>query len=220
MEPLPPAASPAAAAASISATADASPAVGSGGGASGGAASSGAGDSFRSSTKIEALLEELWRAQGEEPGCKCLVFSQFVSFLDIIQFRLRRAGVAAVKLDGGMSVAARDRVLSEFRESTTCSVLLISLKAGGVALNLTAASRVFLMDLWWNPAAEMQAMDRSHRLGQHRSITVTRFVVKDTVEERILALQEKKRLVFDATVGQENAALAKLTEQDMRFLFS
>jgi DNA repair protein RAD16 len=94
------------------------------------------------------------------------------------------------------------KVLKEFRESTSCTVLLISLKAGGVALNLTAASRVFLMDLWWNPAAEMQAMDRSHRLGQHRSITVTRFVVKDTVEERILALQEKKRLVFDATVGQ------------------
>jgi DNA repair protein RAD16 len=133
---------------------------------------------------------------------------------------LGRAGVSAVKLEGGQSVASRDKVIAEFRDSPTSSVLLISLKAGGVALNLTAASRVFLMDLWWNPAGEHQAMDRAHRLGQHRTITVTRFVVRDTVEERILALQEKKRLVFDATVGQSGDSLAKLTEEDMRFLFN
>jgi len=89
-----------------------------------------------------------------------------------------------------------------------------------VALNLTSASRVFLMDPWWNPAAEYQACDRSHRLGQHRAITVTRFIVSNTVEERIMALQEKKRLVFDATVGMESSAAAKLTEEDMRFLFT
>jgi DNA repair protein RAD16 len=174
------------------------------------------GEGFQSSTKIEALAEELWHAQVEEPGCKAIVFSQFVSFLDLVQYRLNRGGMRAVKLDGSLSVAARDKVITEFRDAAGAAVLLISLKAGGVALNLTAASRVFLMDLWWNPAAEMQAMDRTHRLGQHRSITVTRFVVADTVEERILALQEKKRLVFDATVGAQNDALAKLTEEDMR----
>jgi DNA repair protein RAD16 len=179
-----------------------------------------AGGGFRSSTKIEALLEELWRAAGAEPGCKSIVFSQFVSFLDLIAYRLARAGVRAVKLDGSMTVAARDKAIAAFREDPHVSVFLVSLKAGGVALNLTPASRIYLMDPWWNPASEFQAMDRTHRLGQHRAITVTRFIVADTVEERILALQEKKRLVFDATVGAADAALAKLTEEDMRFLFS
>ena len=140
--------------------------------------------------------------------------------LDLILHRLTRAGVRCVKLDGGLSVQARDRVINAFREDPLVTVFLISLKAGGVALNLTTANRIYLMDPWWNPAAEYQAMDRTHRLGQHRAITVVRFVVRNTVEEKILALQEKKRLVFDATVGQDSAALGKLTVDDLRFLFS
>ena len=79
---------------------------------------------------------------------------------------------------------------------------------------------MILLDCWWNPAAEFQAMDRTHRLGQHRAINVTRLVVRGSIEERIVALQDKKRLVFDATVGQDNTALSKLTGDDMRFLFS
>jgi DNA repair protein RAD16 len=106
------------------------------------------GSAFQSSTKIEALLEDLWRAQVEEPGCKAIVFSQFVSMLDLIQHRLASAGVRCVKMDGGMTVAARDRVITAFREDPDVSVFLISLKAGGVALNLTAASRIYLMDPW------------------------------------------------------------------------
>ncbi|GFH18644.1 hypothetical protein V8C86DRAFT_3013167 [Haematococcus lacustris] len=96
----------------------------------------------------------------------------------------------------------------------------MSLKAGGVALNLTAASHVMLMDPWWNPATEAQAMDRIHRLGQYKPITVVRFVIAGTIEERILKLQEKKQLVFEGTVGRDTAALARLTEDDLRFLFS
>lgn len=103
------------------------------------------GAGFKSSTKIEALLEDLWRCQEEEPGAKALVFSQFVNMLDLIQHRLTHAGVRCVKLDGGMSVAARDRVINAFREDPYVTVFLISLKAGGVALNLTAASRIYLM---------------------------------------------------------------------------
>jgi len=93
---------------------------------------------------------------------------QFTGFLDLAMHRLTHAGIRCVKMDGGMSVVARDRVLSAFRDDALVSVLFLSLKAGGVALNLTSASRVYLADLWWNSASESQAMDRTHRLGQHR----------------------------------------------------
>ena len=96
----------------------------------------------------------------------------------------------------------------------------MSLKAGGVALNLTAASHVYLMDLWWNPAVEQQAQDRIHRLGQFKPIRVTRFVIAGTIEERILKLQEKKSLIFASVVGRDAAALGRLTVDDLRFLFS
>ena len=99
------------------------------------------------------------------------------------------------------------------------TVILISLKAGGVALNLTVASHIYLMDPWWNPAAEYQAIDRAHRLGQQKPIRAVRFVVRNTVEERILRLQDKKRLVFEGTVGGDAAALGQLSEEDLRFLF-
>ena len=95
----------------------------------------------------------------------------------------------------------------------------MSLKAGGVALNLTAASHAFVLDPWWNPAVEQQAMDRVHRLGQYRPIHCTRFIVEGTIEERIVKLQDKKLLVFEGTVGQNTEALARLTEDDLRFLF-
>jgi DNA repair protein RAD16 len=139
--------------------------------------------------------------------------------LDLIQHRLTLAGVRCVKMDGSLSVAARDRVIAAFRDDPHVTVFLISLKAGGVALNLTAAQRIYLVDLWWNPAAEYQALDRTHRLGQHRTITAVRFVMRGTVEERILALQDKKASVFEGTVGQDSGALARLTAEDMRFLF-
>ena len=98
-------------------------------------------------------------------------------------------------------------------------MLLISLKAGGVALNLTVASHIFIMDPWWNGSAELQAIDRTHRIGQHRPIFATRFIIENTIEERILKLQEKKQLVIDGTIGGDSASIAKLTVDDMRFLF-
>jgi DNA repair protein RAD16 len=104
--------------------------------------------------------------------------------------------------------------------NTLHSRLLMSLKAGGVALNLTCANYIFLMDPWWNPAAEMQAIDRTHRLGQYRPIRAVRFIAENTVEERILQLQEKKRLVFDGTVGRDAGSLKMLTVDDMKSLFA
>jgi len=139
--------------------------------------------------------------------------------LDLIEWRLQRGGVQVVKLDGSMSVTARSAAIDAFMTDPAVKVILISLKAGGVALNLTVATHIFLMDPWWNPAAEMQAIDRAHRIGQHKPVRAVRFIMKNTVEERILMLQDKKKLVFEGTVGGDVAALARLSEEDMRFLF-
>lgn len=175
---------------------------------------------FQSSTKIEALMQELELMRARDPSGKAIIFSQFVNMLDIIQHRLQLGGVKCVKLSGNMSMSVRDRTIKAFRDDPTVTAFLISLKAGGVALNLTVASHIFLMDPWWNPAAENQAIDRTHRLGQFKPIQATRFIIAGTVEERILKLQEKKRLIFEGTVGANVSAICRLTEEDLRFLFA
>lgn len=180
---------------------------------------------FATSSKIEALTRELVLMRQTSPGSKAIVFSQFVNMLDLIRWRLcsdpylEDIGLGCRALHGGMNVKARDACLKEFREDNDVRVLLMSLKAGGVALNLTCANYIYLMDPWWNPAAEMQAIDRTHRLGQYRPIRAVRFIAENTVEERILQLQEKKRLVFDGTVGRDAASLKMLTVDDMKSLF-
>ncbi|EQC28655.1 adenosinetriphosphatase [Saprolegnia diclina VS20] len=150
-----------------------------------------------------------------------IVFSQFVNMLDLIEHRLELAGIRCVKLSGSMPMTMREKLLTLFRDDPKLTIFLISLKAGGVALNLTVASQqfIFLMDPWWNPAAEHQAIDRTHRLGQFKPIRATRFIVANTIEDRILKLQEKKQLVFEGTVGSSTAALGRLTVEDLRFLF-
>ncbi|KNC99583.1 uncharacterized protein SPPG_04971 [Spizellomyces punctatus DAOM BR117] len=174
---------------------------------------------WRSSSKIEALVEELTALQRDDSTSKSIVFSQFVAFLDLIQWRLSRAGFNVVKLDGRMAPQQRDTVIKSFMTDPTVTVFLVSLKAGGVALNLTEASRVFVMDPWWNPAVEDQAFDRIHRLGQYRPIKITRMIIENSIESRILQLQEKKKALFESTVGKDMDALAKLSEEDLRFLF-
>jgi DNA repair protein RAD16 len=166
-----------------------------------------------------ALVEELTALQKEESTAKSIVFSQFVAFLDLIQWRLSRADFQVVKLDGRMSPQQRDAVIKAFMNDPKVTVFLVSLKAGGVALNLTEASRVFIMDPWWNPAVEDQAFDRIHRLGQYRPIKITRMIIENSIESRILQLQAKKKALFDSTVGKDVNALAKLTEEDLQFLF-
>ncbi len=174
---------------------------------------------FQSSTKMEALMQELESMLAYDPCSKAIVFSQFVSFLDLIEYRIKIGGIDCRKLSGHMSVDARDTAIREFRADSGVKVLLISLKAGGVALNLTCASRVFLMDPWWNPAAENQAIDRIHRIGQYKPIHAVRFIVRNSIEDRIIKLQEKKKLVFDSTIGGDAGSLARLTIEDLQFLF-
>jgi len=177
-------------------------------------------DEFQTSTKIDALREEIALMLQKDAAAKAIVFSQFTSFLDLIIFSLRKSGIKCTQLTGSMSIQARDQTIERFSNDPDCKVFLMSLKAGGVALNLTVASHVFLMDPWWNPAVEQQAQDRIHRLGQYKPIRVVRFVIANTIEERILRLQEKKQLVFEGTVGGSSEALGRLTEDDLRFLFT
>ncbi|KAI9335870.1 SNF2 family N-terminal domain-containing protein [Pilaira anomala] len=171
-------------------------------------------DKWRSSTKIEALVEELSNLRREDKTIKSIVFSQFVNFLDLVYWRLSRAGFECIRLDGTMSPSQRDAAIQHFSTKPTVTVFLISLKAGGVALNLTEASRVFICDPWWNPA-----MDRIHRLGQHRPIRITRLIIENSIESRIVQLQEKKTALVNSTVGKMENALDKLSIDDLRFLF-
>ncbi|KAJ2521132.1 DNA repair protein rad16 [Coemansia sp. RSA 1939] len=175
---------------------------------------------WRSSTKIEALVEELSRHRRANANVKSIVFSQFVSFLDLIQWRLNRAGFSVCRLDGRMSPSQRDAVIRTFMTQPEYTVFLVSLKAGGVALNLTEASNVYLADCWWNPSVEVQAMDRIHRMGQRRPIKVTRIIVENSIESRIVALQVKKQMLVNSTIGRDSKSLDQLSQQDMQFLFS
>ncbi|KIO29167.1 hypothetical protein M407DRAFT_70990 [Tulasnella calospora MUT 4182] len=156
-------------------------------------------DSWRSSSKIEALVEELTNLRREDRTTKSIVFSQFVNFLDLIAWRLQRAGFNICRLEGTMTPQARDLTIKHFMNNVEVTVFLVSLKAGGVALNLVEASRVYLMDSWWNPA--VKAMDRIHRLGQHRPVQAIKLVIEDSIESRIVQLQEKKSAMVDATVS-------------------
>ncbi|KAF9224410.1 hypothetical protein BS17DRAFT_703380 [Gyrodon lividus] len=176
-------------------------------------------DTWRSSSKIEALVEELSNLRTQDSTTKSIVFSQFVGFLDLIAFRLQKAGFEICRLEGTMSPQARDATIQHFMNNVHVTVFLVSLKAGGVALNLTEASRVYLMDSWWNPAVEYQAMDRIHRLGQHRPVKAIKLVVEDSIESRIVQLQEKKSAMVDATLSTDESAMGRLTPDDLGFLF-
>jgi superfamily II DNA or RNA helicase len=162
------------------------------------------------SSKVTALCDALEEAVGA--GHKALVFSQWTSLLDRVEPALAERSIAFTRLDG--STHDRGAVVKDFQRDDGPPVLIASLKAGGTGLNLTAADHVFLLDPWWNPAAEDQAADRAHRMGQKRAVTVYRLVAKDTVEERILALQEKKRALAAAALD-EGALGAALTREDL-----
>jgi SNF2 family DNA or RNA helicase len=162
------------------------------------------GQQAETSSKIELLMEVLDEAVAE--GHKILVFSQWTSLLDLVEPHLSRSGIGFVRLDG----STRDRagVVGTFQDESGPPVFLISLKAGGTGLNLTAADHVILLDPWWNPAVEDQAADRAHRIGQQKSVLVYRLVARDTVEERVLALQQRKRALADAALGEADRAAA------------
>lgn len=177
------------------------------------------GGQWRLSTKIEALVEELYKLRLDRTTIKLIVFSQFTSMLDLVEWRLKRAGFETVKLSGSMLPQQRDNTIKHFSENTNVEIFLVSLKAGGVALNLTEASQVFLMDPWWNPSVEWQSMDRVHRIGQKRPIRITRFCIEDSIELKIIELQDKKANMIHATINHDDGAVNRLTPDDLQFLF-
>jgi superfamily II DNA or RNA helicase len=168
------------------------------------------------SAKLDALLEHLASARAE--GHKALVFSQFTTLLGIVREHLDARGVRYEYLDG----ATKDRAarVERFQTDPTCEVFLLSLKAGGVGLNLTAAEYVFLLDPWWNPASEAQAIDRAHRIGQTRTVIAYRLLARGTIEEKVEALQREKRALSDAFFGDKGAALGGLTREDLEALLA
>ena len=169
------------------------------------------------SAKFDALLPMLAECVAE--GHKALVFSQFTSLLALLRARLDADGVTYEYLDG--ATRNREAAVERFQSAAGASLFLISLKAGGHGLNLTAADYVFLLDPWWNPAVEAQAIDRAHRIGQTRHVMATRLVAADTVEEKILILQASKRALADAIVGgDERGALAGITREELELLLS
>lgn len=147
------------------------------------------------SAKMQALLAHLKRTIREERGAKTVVFSQFTSFLDLIEPALTRDHIPFLRFDGSISQKQRATILAEFTSSPKPYVLLLSLRAGGVGLNLTCANKVFMMDPWWSFAVEAQAIDRVHRMGQDREVKVIRFVVEGSIEEKMLRIQERKKFI-------------------------
>jgi superfamily II DNA or RNA helicase len=168
------------------------------------------GQNAESSSKLRRLLAALELVAAD--GHKALVFSQWTSLLDLAEPHLKQAGIGFTRLDG--STRDRQAVVEQFQTEGGPPVMLLSLKAGGTGLNLTSADHVFLLDLWWNPAVEEQAADRAHRIGQQRPVMVYRLVAKDTVEERILTLQEQKREIAEAALSGADKA-SSLTREDL-----
>jgi SNF2 family DNA or RNA helicase len=166
------------------------------------------------SAKFEVLTGQL--AEVLEEGHKAIVFSQFTSLLALLRKRLDHERVSYEYLDG--KTRDREALVERFQRDERSRLFLISLKAGGLGLNLTAADYVFLLDPWWNPAAEAQAIDRAHRIGQTRPVFAYRLIARDTVEERILELQQQKRHLADAIITEDNSVIANLTREELERL--
>jgi superfamily II DNA or RNA helicase len=169
-----------------------------------------------SSAKLDVLMEQLREIIDE--GHKALVFSQFTSFLAIVRNRLDQEKLVYEYLDG--RTRQRQQHVERFQNDPHCPLFLISLKAGGHGLNLTAADYVFILDPWWNPAVEAQAIDRAHRIGQERHVFAYRLIARDTVEEKIVELQRTKRDLAEAIISADGNVLGRLTSEDLELLLS
>ncbi|MEE9446489.1 MAG: C-terminal helicase domain-containing protein, partial [Arenicellales bacterium] len=168
--------------------------------------------------KESAKLAMLMRMLPEllEEGRRVLIFSQFVSMLNLIKEDLDAENIGHLELTG--QTQKRDEVIERFNNKEA-DVFLISLKAGGVGLNLTSADTVILYDPWWNPAVESQAMDRVHRIGQDKPVFVFKLLTEGTVEEKIIAMQDKKRALADGVYGKPQESSGKLSNEDIQVLF-
>jgi non-specific serine/threonine protein kinase len=173
-------------------------------------------DGVKSSVKIEELIREV---KENASNHKVLIFSQFTEMLQLIKTQFEEDGIAYSYLDGSTSLPKRKEEVEKFQQDESIKAFLISLKAGGVGLNLTVADYVYLVDPWWNPAAEMQAIDRAHRIGQTRKVFAYKMICKDTVEEKILRLQEKKKMLADDLIQEDAGFVKSLSREDVEFLF-
>ena len=166
-------------------------------------------------------LEEIGRELTENiSNHKALIFSQFLGMLALIKEKLKELGVDYEYFDGSTAAIDREKAINRFQNDDACRVFLISLKAGGVGLNLTAADYVYIVDPWWNPAVEQQAIDRTHRIGQTKNIFAYRMICNDTVEDKIIKLQEKKRALAKDLITDDEGFVKSLTKEDVEYLFS
>jgi SNF2 family DNA or RNA helicase len=168
------------------------------------------------SAKLDMLVDQLTELVAE--GHKALVFSQFTSLLALVRDRLDADKIQYEYLDG--ATANRGDHVRRFQEDAKIPIFLISLKAGGQGLNLTAADYVFILDPWWNPAVEAQAVDRAYRMGQTRHVFAYRLICRGTIEEKILELQSQKRSLAEAILTEDNSILSDLTTQDLERLLA
>jgi hypothetical protein len=169
------------------------------------------------SIKLDELTREITENIGDH---KALVFSQFLGMLALIKGKLKELNVKFEYFDGSTVATERERAIQSFQNDETCRVFLISLKAGGVGLNLTAADYVYIVDPWWNPAVEQQAIDRTHRIGQTKNIFAYRMICKDTIEDKIIQLQEKKRTLAKDLIADDDGFVKSLSKSDVEYLFS
>ncbi len=169
------------------------------------------------SIKLDELAREITENIGDH---KALIFSQFLGMLALIKAKLEELGVPYEYFDGSTSAPDRQKAIESFQNDHEKRVFLISLKAGGVGLNLTAADYVYIVDPWWNPAVEQQAIDRTHRIGQTKNIFAYRMICKDTIEDKILKLQEKKKALAKDIISDDSSFVKTLTREDVEYLFS
>jgi superfamily II DNA or RNA helicase len=169
------------------------------------------------SVKIDELSRELEENMSNH---KALIFSQFLGMLSLLRKKLDELGIKYEYFDGSTTAIEREKAIQNFQNQDEVRVFLISLKAGGVGLNLTAADYVYIVDPWWNPAVEQQAIDRTHRIGQTKKIFAYRMICKDTVEDKIVGLQDKKRALAKSIINDEEGFVKQLTRDDVEFLFS
>lgn len=169
------------------------------------------------SIKLDELAREIEENIGEH---KALIFSQFLGMLALIKEKLKADGVQFEYFDGSTSAPDREKAIQNFQNNDDCRVFLISLKAGGVGLNLTAADYVYIVDPWWNPAVEQQAIDRTHRIGQTKNIFAYRMICIDTIEDKILQLQERKKTLAKELIADDAGFVKALSKADVEYLFS
>ncbi len=166
-------------------------------------------------------LDELAREISENIGNhKALIFSQFLGMLALIKHKLTELEIPYAYFDGSTTATDREKAIREFQDNDSCRVFLISLKAGGVGLNLTAADYVYIVDPWWNPAVEQQAIDRTHRIGQTKNIFAYRMICKDSIEDKILLLQDRKRILAKDLIADDDGFVKSLSREDVEYLFS